>query len=141
MPTNFNHAEEIKKKNGLVFGSMAGVISWGVTTWAVWEILWRSGMGPWAFTAKGKFDAIHGTVNYFVHFIYPSYGGDLDLTWWAIKQQLVAQKNYDSFMMTVWLPVGIGLFSLLFTWWIFYRLIAGSGRQAGYIRGSRVRSK
>ena len=81
MSTNFHHASEQKKKNAWNLGLFAGTIFGVGAIVGVWETIWRLGFGPWGFSEKGYFFAVHGTLSYLIHFIYPSYVGDLERTW------------------------------------------------------------
>lgn len=140
MSTNFHHASEQKKKNAWNLGLFAGTIFGVGAIVGVWETIWRLGFGPWGFSEKGYFFAVHGTLSYLIHFIYPSYVGDLERTWGAFSDALVKTHLLESFLATIWIPIVTGIFVFFAVWIWIYRAMSGS-KEAGYIRGSRIKTK
>lgn len=141
MSTNFHHAEDQKKKNAQFIGLFAGSIFGVGTIIGVWEVIWRFGLGPWGFSdKKGAFFAIHGTFSYLVHFVYPGYVGDLERTWGAFSEALIQNHLLESFLATIWIPFVTGTVVFLTVWIWIYRALSGT-REAGYVRGSRIKTK
>ena len=139
MSTNFHHAEDQRKKNAQFLGLFAGTIFGVGTIVGVWEVIWRLGFGPWGFSEKGYFFAVHGTFSYFVHFIDPGYVGDLERTWGTFSDALIQNHLLEGFLATILIPVVTGIFVFFAVWVWIYRAMSGS-KEAGYIRGSRIKT-
>ena len=141
MSTNFHHDSEQKKKNAWNLGLFGGMFFGVGTVVGAWESIWRLGLGPWGFSDRnGYFFAVHGTFSYLVHFVDPGYVGDLGKTWEAFSDALVQTHSLEGFLATIWIPIIAGVLVFFSTWIWLYRAMSGT-KEAGYIRGSRIKTK
>lgn len=142
MATNFNHAEDQRKKNSWYLGLFGGIVFGAGTVFGMWKSMWFFGLCPsWYSKNNGHFYAIHGTISYFIHFIDPDYLGDLHRTWADFSASLVQTHSLESFLATIWGPIITGAIVFFSVWIWLYRMLSGSNDSAGYIRGSRIKSK
>lgn len=142
MATNFNHAEEQKKKNARTLGFFAGTILGVGSVIGVWKGMWFFDVGPaWFFQKNGYFNAVHGTISYFIHFVDPDYLGDLRSTWQNFSNALVQTHTLESFLATIWTPIIAGAIVFFAVWIWLYRMMSGEKSDAGYLRGARIRKE